>query len=334
MQRLLILIFITLLYGIQPAWAASHAVIFMYHRFGEDNYPSTNITLGQFEEHIRILKQGPYTIWPVDKIINHLQDGKELPDYTVGITIDDAAASVYETGWPRFKKAGIPFTLFVTTDDIDRGSKSYMNWDQLRELQKSGLVTIGNHTKSHPHMYAQTDMQNAQEIIGSQKRFAEELGMEPKLFAYPYGEFSNAVIDGAKKFGFTAAFGQHSGVVSQREDFYQLPRFALNENYGDAQRFEQAARAMPLPVMIKGPQDSILDKNPPEFTVHLPKEIGPGTMTCYASDQDVLKKEISGETVTLHLSKPWPRGRARLNCTAQDPQTKRWRWIGRQYIIP
>ncbi|TAH35309.1 MAG: chitin deacetylase [Alphaproteobacteria bacterium] len=306
----------------------------MYHRFGEDNYPSTNISLDQFEDHIKILKQGPYTIWPVEKIVEYIKSGKELPDYTVGITVDDAAASVYEQAWPRFKKAGIPFTLFVTTDDIDRNSKSYMNWDQLRELQKNGLVTIGNHTKSHAHMYAQSDLQNAQEIIGSQKRFADELGMEPKLFAYPYGEFSNAATAVVKRINFIAAFGQHSGVTSRQEDIYQLPRFSLNEHYGDAARFEQAARAMPLQAGIKGPQDSVLDQNPPGFSITLAKGMDPSAMSCYASDQDQIKMQIKEQTVELHLLKPWTKGRARLNCTMQDKETRRWFWIGRQYIVP
>ena len=59
--------------------AADHAAVLMYHRFGEDKYPSTNIRLDQFDAHLEKLASGDYTVLPLDKIIRHIQDGTELP---------------------------------------------------------------------------------------------------------------------------------------------------------------------------------------------------------------------------------------------------------------
>ena len=95
--------------------AADHAVILMYHRFGEDTIPSTNIRLEQFDRHLEILASGDYTVWPIGKIVTHLQTKQPLPDRTVGISIDDAYLSVYTEAWPRLKERGFPFTLFVAT---------------------------------------------------------------------------------------------------------------------------------------------------------------------------------------------------------------------------
>jgi hypothetical protein len=71
-----------------PAVAGS-AVILMYHRFGEGSYPNTNVRIDQFEAHIKELSEGPYTVLPVTEIIAALQSGRELPDRTVGITVDE-----------------------------------------------------------------------------------------------------------------------------------------------------------------------------------------------------------------------------------------------------
>ena len=129
--------------------AADHAAVLMYHRFGEDKYPSTNIRLDQFDAHLEELASGNYTVLSLAKIIRHIQDGTELPDRTVAITIDDAYLSVFTEAWPRLRAKGFPFTVFVATDPVDNGHSNYMSWDQLRQLQANG-IDIGSQTKTHP----------------------------------------------------------------------------------------------------------------------------------------------------------------------------------------
>ncbi len=64
----------------------SHAVVFMYHRFGDDRFPSTNVTLEQFESHLDYLAEQEYRIWPLARIIRHLRCGRDLPDRVIAIT--------------------------------------------------------------------------------------------------------------------------------------------------------------------------------------------------------------------------------------------------------
>jgi len=78
--------------AISPARAANSAVIIMYHRFGEDSYPSTNVRIEQFEDHIQTPTTGPYTVLPVDEIVAALRAGRDLPDRTIGISA---------SAWPR-----------------------------------------------------------------------------------------------------------------------------------------------------------------------------------------------------------------------------------------
>ncbi|MFQ5617384.1 MAG: polysaccharide deacetylase family protein [Rhodospirillales bacterium] len=317
------------------ALAENSAVVLMYHRFGEGKYPSTNITIAQFEAHIRELKSGKYTVLPVPEILEALRRGTPLPERTVGLTIDDAYLSVYTRAWPRLKAAGFPFTLFVATDPLDRKQPDFMTWDNLREMAGAG-VTIGRHTASHLHMPTASGERNSRDMARADARFRANLGMRPKLFAYPYGEASLAIQKLVRGAGLTAAFGQHSGAVGGADNFFYLPRFAMNEKYGDLSRFRLVANTLALPVTDMVPADPLITgPNPPAigFTV-IGNVTGLQRLTCFASHEGRAKIERLGTTrIEVRVGKPFPKGRTRLNCT-MPAKDGRWRWLGRLYYVP
>ena len=320
-----------------PALAADSAVVVMYHRFGEDAHPSTNIRFDQFDAHIAELANPQYTVLPIPEIVARLKAGETLPDRTVGISIDDAFLSVYREAWPRLKKAGLPFTLFVATEPVTRGSSDYMSWDQIRELAKAGGVTIGSQTHAHLHMASSTAEQNKADLDRSNEIFLRELGTVPNIIAYPYGEYSLAVRDVSKAAGFTVGFGQHSGVLYTGADMFYLPRFAMNENFGDLGRFKLAANALPIRVKEVSPADPLLSSanNPPifGFTVTGDAVERLSRLTCYPPNQGQARLERLGPRVEVRLDSAFPAGRARINCTMLSP-AGRWRWYGLQFFIP
>lgn len=324
-----------------PAQAGNSAVIFMYHRFGEDRFPSTSIRIEQFEAHLQELKSGGYNVMPLADIIKALQDGEDLPDRAVAITIDDAYLSVYEQAWPRLKALGFPFTLFVATDPVDQGVAGYMSWDQIRDLKRGG-AGIGSQTASHLHMPDFSLAINRRDLDKSNARFKAELGARPTLIAYPYGETSRKVSELVRSTGFSAAFGQHSGVATKTPGLFYLPRFALNETYGDIDRFRLAANALGLNVADVTPDDPFIDAgddNPPAFgfTVSggeaLMKSLN--RLSCFASHEGKLDVSAlegdSGQTrIEIRMKKALPGGRTRFNCTLPAGDG-RWYWFGRQF---
>ncbi len=317
------------------AATGSNAVVIMYHRFGETKYPSTNVTLEQFEAHLGELKSGKYKVMPLAEILAAVAGGKPLPDRAVGLSIDDAFLSLYAEGWPRLKAAGFPFTLFVATDPVDDGTFGYMNWDQIREMARAG-VTIGSQTASHLHMPKADPARNREELERSNKRFEEELGRRPLLFAYPFGESSLAVQAVVRKTGFKAAFGQHSGALGGNDDLFDLPRFAMNENYAGLARFRLAVNALPLPVTDITPADPLIGANNPPamgFTVDATiKNLG--RLACFSSNAGKARLEWLGERrVEIRVKEAFPKGRTRVNCTL-PAGGGRWHWFGRQFYRP
>jgi peptidoglycan/xylan/chitin deacetylase (PgdA/CDA1 family) len=319
------------------AYAAESATVFMYHRFDEQAHPTTNILVGQFEAHIAELTNGKHNPLGLPEIVNTLRRGKQLPKNAVGISIDDAFKSVYTVAWPRLKAAGLPFTLFVATQPIDQNAPGYMTWDQIRELVREG-VTIGSQTASHLHMAGSSMAAVIADIEKSNARFVEELGKKPEFFAYPYGESSAEVRAYVIKAGFKASFGQHSGVIHSDSDFHYLPRFAMNETYGDLIRVRRAANALPLRVREITPADPKLTPagNPPSygFTVFGDALKNIRSLNCYAWGQGKTRVERLGSgRIEIRLAKKFPPGRARVNCTMPAGGGK-WRWFGMQFYIP
>lgn len=314
----------------------SAAVLLMYHRFGVSQTPSTNITLDQFEAHIRHLAEGGYKVLPLEEIVAALRSGAPLPDRAVAITIDDAHVSAYREAWPRLRDAGLPFTLFVATDAVDRGYAGVMTWDQIRELKAAG-VTIGLHSAAHAHMTELPLDKAREDLERGKQRLEAELGEAPAFFAYPFGEIGADLKKLVASLGLEAAFGQQSGVAYSGADRFALPRFALNEHYGAMDRFRLVADALPLPVRDVTPADWRLtaDANPPAFGFTLDDAgLNTADLNCYPSGGvDATTERLGPRRMELRFDGAFAKGRARINCTMPAGHG-RWRWFGVQFYIP
>ena len=310
----------------------NYASVLMYHRFGENKYPTTNIKMDQFSDHIKELTKTKYNVIKIQDGLNAIQNISLVKDRSVIITIDDAYSSVFNNAWPILKKYGLPFTLFVSTDVIDNKTPGYMSWEEIRILRDNG-VTIGSQTKSHPHMHNLSENQIVKELEFSNSRFVQEIGSKPEIFAYPYGEYNLNVVKKIKINGFKAAFGQHSGVAHLSLGLHQLPRFAMNEAYGNMQRFLLAVNAKPMPISDLSPKDPVIIKNPPFYGFTLSNTVKPkGVVRCFASNGIKSEtKRLGKNRIEVRLEKPFPKGRGRINCTMSAGE--RWRWLGRQFII-
>ncbi len=311
----------------------SSASILLYHRFGESKFPSTSISIEQLEKHIEILSKPEYNVMRLENIASAITRGESLPDKTVAITIDDAFKSIYTVAWPKLRDANLPFTVFVSTDTIDKKYSSMMNWAQIKELHDSG-VTIGNHLSTHESMINLESKVWKEKIDYAQKRLTEVLGKKPLLFAYPYGEANNDMKNFLRERGYTAAFGQHSGVASEWLDPFFLPRFSFNEQYGGINRLELAINALALPVKDIIPRTIIIKNNPPflGFTV-IDESLKIDKLQCFASRQTKpsVIDLLPNNRVEVRFAEKFKKGRNRVNCTLPS-KNNRWHWLGFQLI--
>ena len=155
----------------------------MYHRFNENKYPSTNIKMSIFHEQMEIIKNFGFEFYDPKLFIKEFEKPKNKKK--ILITIDDGFKSFYEEAWPYLKKNKIPFILFVSTEPV--GKNGYMNWSQIKEIDKSELGLIGHHSHTHKYLIDMSDKEFVKDIEASTKIFEDKLGYVPSTFSYPFG---------------------------------------------------------------------------------------------------------------------------------------------------
>lgn len=320
--------------------SSTEAVVFMYHRFGEDKFPSTNIRIDQFDKQLEFLTSGGFNVLPLEQIVKALESGEELPDKTIAITIDDAYRSVYEVAYPRLTKLKFPFTVFIAPKTVDDGISAYMSWQQIREMSAKG-VTFANHSLNHDYLVRLKDGESRQDwarrirsdLEQAQHRLQQELGKAPFLFAYPYGEFNLDLINIVKELGYKA-FGQHSGAIGPLSNLQALPRFPVAEAFADMDTFKTKALSRAMPVVKQEPLNSETSEPNPLLAITLGQVDGDlSRLSCYfGSEPMVITWEVPSETFSVRSEKPLPPGRSRYNCTIPDQSGARFYWYSHQWI--
>ena len=320
-------------WALAPAAAFAHhgLIVVMYHRFGEERYPSTNVRLAQFDQHIAALQERGVPVVDLASAVAQIKAGEDLPEGAVAITVDDAYASVYEHAAPRLKEAGFPWTLFVASEPLDQGLNGYMTWDQVRALSAEG-ITIGAHSHAHAHMADMTEEEVAADFFAMQASFQQELGHLPALFTYPFGEAGPAVMAAAEDLGMQAAFGQHSGVVSRAGPLFYLPRFPINERFGTPDRFELVTNTKAVLARVDRSMIGVFDRVPKTVTL---RPSTPGqlpNLSCFSGSGAALETNAQNGELEIMMPAPETTGRQRFNCTAPAGGGQFF-WIGHQYLV-
>ncbi len=326
----LLMSFISIYPTLSFAQDEDSAVIIMYHRFGEENYPTTNVTLDQIDQHIKELSKEIYNIVPLRTITEALKNGTKLPPRTIAITIDDGYKSIYEEAWPRFKAANIPFTLFISTESLNDQNELSMTWDQVRELEADPLVDIGHHGHAHAHMTEISISDAVADLDIADNIYRQELGYVPDLFAFPYGEYSEGLITAIENRNYHAGFAQYSSTASSQNNMMAIPRFAFNENYSDIERFKLIINSRSLPVRDILPRSANLEQNPPLVGFTVDESIdGLSALECYPShiNGPATVNRIGNNRIEIRFTDAFPAGRHRINCTMPGPNG-RWYWFG------
>ncbi len=303
----------------------------MYHRFDESKYPSTNIQMDVFKQQIKIIRDSKYNFYDPKDLEKNFHIAKLEKE--ILITIDDAFSSFYEVAWPYLKKEKIPFILFVSTEAI--GKNGYMTWDQIKELEKENTSYIGNH--SHTHSYL-VDLKNddfIKDINTASAMFIKNLGYNPIFFSYPFGEYSNLIKEQIAK-NFKFSFGQHSGVIDVNKDQYELPRFPINEKYGDLKRFQFLIDLQPLQYKILYPEEKYITKNnPPKFSVEFfDEQKNLNNINCFSNEGNQWEKsniDFNKNTLNINFREKFLFRRGRVNCSLNDKGI--WRWFGVQFSV-
>ncbi len=216
-----------------PLGVDAHSVnavaILAYHSFGNGQGRLT-ISRSQFEMQMQYLLINDYRVITLEHFFDFLGGNRAIPKRAVMITIDDGHPSTFSIAFPILQRYGFAATVFPYSDYIGNGGVS---WDQLRQMQASGLIDVQLHSQTHSDLtqrkpdetLPQLRKRLAQEITAPKALFEQKLDSSPYVVAYPYGAANQYVVEEVQKANLHAGFTVSRG----SNTFFSYP-YALQRN--------------------------------------------------------------------------------------------------------
>lgn len=294
--------FLLLLISALTLWANAH--IFVYHRFGDSRYPSTNTTIKELRSQFDYFKNNGYEVVPLEKLADALREKKKIPDNWIVLTIDDNFKSFYTNGLEIFKEYNYPFSLFVYVEATQKKYPDYLTWDNLKEISKYGSIEF--HSYAHGHMNEMSNEEIEKDFKKGLKLFKKHLGIKPKFFTYPYGEYTQRVKDVVLSYGFKGIINQNMGAVASFSDIYDMDRTALvgKSNLKHYLRYKALDALWIEPRDY--PKDGVLK------SLHVKTKEKNKNANYYISGEGWLKTKLTNGEVNLKLNRKLTKKRTRI----------------------
>jgi peptidoglycan/xylan/chitin deacetylase (PgdA/CDA1 family) len=163
--------------------------VLCYHRVGRRTLTQIDLPSWLFEEQMARVAAGPGVV-DLDGALAALSGAPPSGPDPVAVTFDDGTADFVEEALPVLVRHGVPATLYLATDFVERGQPFPngglpLSWSALSDAISTGLVTVGSHTHSHALLDRLPEGEVGEELDRSIALIKERLGVEPQHFAYP-----------------------------------------------------------------------------------------------------------------------------------------------------
>ncbi len=153
--------------------------VFTYHSVSDSDgwlpwAPNIAVSSDLFARHLDVLAGCGARVIPTAELVAARLEGRPLPRRAVVLHLDDGYLDNWVAAFPALKVRGMPATIFVSSDFIDPGSglrpnledvaagradrdalqwDGYLNSDELRALQASGLIDVQSHGTDHARVF-------------------------------------------------------------------------------------------------------------------------------------------------------------------------------------
>jgi peptidoglycan/xylan/chitin deacetylase (PgdA/CDA1 family) len=224
-------------------WNRSNVMILCYHGITERPDPDPDdrsqiwVARVLFRAHMLHLMRH-YRVIPLGDYVKTRQTGANVPRHSVILTFDDGLRNFLTVAAPVLNEFRLPATLFLVTDFVQKRSESILDsrwtpaddrvslsWSEARALASSQGIEMGSHTCSHRVLSELPSTEMQRELRSSLCAMREGLGqgLEPYL-AYPYGAYSETVIETASESGYLCALTTDAGANSNNTGLLRLRR--------------------------------------------------------------------------------------------------------------
>lgn len=218
---------------------AAPCPILTYHDVTPRKTVWFDCTPGEFSAQIGAMRRAGVTFVSLQRLYEARTGGRPLPPRAMAITFADNYRGFLLYAWPVLKKYGIPSAQFVHTGYVgSKVGRPKMSWEELRRLDRTGLVTVASQTVTHPaDLRAMSDAAVLKEFVDSRVRLERKLGRPVRELAYPNGKYDARVAALAGRAGYRMAFTEVTRPSSAAPDLWRIPRYVHT-------RWREALRAV------------------------------------------------------------------------------------------
>ncbi len=157
----------------------------------------------RFEQQLRWLSRRRKVVPLVETLTRSRREN------VVAITFDDGYRDNLTIALPLLEKYQLPMTLFVVAGFV--GRENYLSPDDLREMAKHPLITIGSHGLWHRNFATLSRKDARFELLESRRRLRNLINAEVDLLAWPYGECNGEVETLSGECGYRASWSVWKG---------------------------------------------------------------------------------------------------------------------------
>lgn len=206
--------------------------ILMYHSISPTQNPyikSLIVSPEVFQRQMRFLKNNRYNVLSLEALADLIREKKKIPPRTLAITFDDGYRDNYEYAYPVLKKYNVAATIFVIVNEISRPQNDRLSWDEIKEMQDSGLITFGSHALgAEPLVNIKARGDLKREIFESKKVLEEKLGRKVNAFSYPEAKFNDEIRQLVIEAGYKLAAAGARGKKFANDDIFALKRVRIS----------------------------------------------------------------------------------------------------------
>ncbi len=180
-----------------------------YHDFKDRGGSPMLIAAPKFRAQMQAIKDSKIPVISYSEMMAWKRGEKNIPEECIVITMDDGWEGVYNYAYPVLREFGFPFTIYLYKNYVGGAGRS-MSWEQIKEMMQHGCE-VGSHSVSHaslksPPKNLKTDADKQQWVLGELKdsrEFLEQnLHIKCLSFAYPYGNFDDAILETGLQIGY------------------------------------------------------------------------------------------------------------------------------------
>jgi peptidoglycan/xylan/chitin deacetylase (PgdA/CDA1 family) len=193
-------------------------------------------TSATFAQQLDAIATGGFHVIPLAALRDHLVRGTPIPVKPLVLTFDDNGSGIYRYAYPLLVRHRFPATLFVHTNFVGKTtSKHHNTWDDLRAMERSGLIDVQSQTANHPpDLTKLSDADVVHEFRLSAFSLERRLGHKPYAVVYPYDVYDDRVARLAAQNGYTLGFSEDWGNAGASASLLELHRYSI------LTRFDQA----------------------------------------------------------------------------------------------